>query len=76
MHDYDDGHIETLTHPGSVNIGAALGIASLADITGRDFLTAFLLGCEMEIRLARAIAPEALARGWDRTASAERCLQP
>ena len=62
---FDDGHIETLTHPGCVNIGAALGIASLTDVAGRDFLSAFLLGCEMEIRLARAVAPEALAQGWD-----------
>ena len=62
---FDDGHIETLTHPGCVNIGAALGIASLADVTGRDFLTAFLLGCEMEIRFARALAPDALTQGWD-----------
>jgi 2-methylcitrate dehydratase PrpD len=62
---FDDGHVETLTHPGSVNIGAALGIASLADVSGRDFLTAFLLGCETGIRLARALAPESLAQGWD-----------
>lgn len=65
VHDFDDGHIDTLIHPSCVNMGAALGSASLAEVTGRDFLTAFLLGCELEIRFARALTPEALDRGWD-----------
>jgi 2-methylcitrate dehydratase PrpD len=65
VHDVDDGHIGTLVHPSCVNMGAALGVASLAGVTGRDFLTAFLLGCETEIRFARALSPGALERGWD-----------
>lgn len=65
MLDFDDGDIATLVHPTCVNLGAALGAAALADITGRDLLTACLIGCEIELRLARALTPEALVRGWD-----------
>jgi 2-methylcitrate dehydratase PrpD len=65
VHDSDDGPIATVSHPSGVNMGAALGASSLAPVTGRDFLTAFLLGCETELRFARALTPEAPNRGWD-----------
>lgn len=65
VHESGDGHIGTLLHCSCVTMGAALGAASLTGVTGRDFLTAFLIGCETEIRFARALVPGALERGWD-----------
>lgn len=63
--DLDDGDDRTLIHPSGVNMAAALGAASLTDVTGRDFLTAFLLGCETELRFARSLTPGAREQGWD-----------
>jgi 2-methylcitrate dehydratase PrpD len=63
--DYDDAHIETLVHPSCVNLAAAVSIASLKPVSGAELLSAFVIGCELEIRLAIALLPEALDRGWD-----------
>ena len=63
--DYDDAHLDTLVHPACVNLGAAISVASFKPVSGAELLSAFAIGCELEIRLAIALLPEALERGWD-----------
>jgi 2-methylcitrate dehydratase PrpD len=63
--DFDDADIETLTHPTSVNLAAAVAAASVSRAKANDFLSAVAIGCELELRLARALSPSALDRGWD-----------
>lgn len=53
--DYDDtAHVG---HPGSTTIGAALALAGMKDVSGREFLTALIVGYEAAVRVARAIVP-------------------
>jgi 2-methylcitrate dehydratase PrpD len=63
--DYDDAHLDTLVHPACVNLAAAISVASFKHVSGAELLSAFAIGCELEIRLAIALLPEALERGWD-----------
>lgn len=63
--DYDDAHLDTLVHPACVNLGAGISVASFKPVSGAELLSAFAIGCELELRLAIALLPEALERGWD-----------
>lgn len=65
--DYDDTHVATVVHPGSVALAATLGIAQLRNRAGAELLKAFALACEAQCRLAAAMGPRHFEAGWQVT---------
>jgi 2-methylcitrate dehydratase PrpD len=55
----DDAHFPTVTHPGSVILPAALGVAEINHRSGRDLVTATVLGYDVMCRINKAFD-----RGW------------
>jgi 2-methylcitrate dehydratase PrpD len=70
--DYDDTQLSTtpdrtfglLTHPTVPAVSAALAIAELVRASGAAFLEAFLVGVEVECKIAEAIDPSHYRRGF------------
>jgi 2-methylcitrate dehydratase PrpD len=50
--DFDDTYFAGGVHPTAACLPAALGVAANADASGSDLLTAYILGMEVETRLA------------------------
>lgn len=67
--DMDDGHRAAAGHPGVATIPAALAAAERAGASGRDLLRAIVCGYEVFVRLAAAINPAHLRRGFHTTAT-------
>ncbi len=55
--DFDDTHLRTLLHPSVPVASSLLALAELRPMPGRAFLDAFVLGVEVECRIANAIYP-------------------
>jgi len=53
--DFDDTHLRTLVHPSVPVASSLLALAEYKPFTGSDFLHAFILGVEVECRIANAI---------------------
>jgi 2-methylcitrate dehydratase PrpD len=54
----DDAHFPTVTHPGSALLAAALPIAEKAHRSGKELITAFVLGYDVMCRAVRAVDRE------------------
>jgi 2-methylcitrate dehydratase PrpD len=67
--DMDDGHRYANGHPGVVTIPAAVALSERDNLTGRELIEAIVIGYEFFIRLASAINPELLLRGFHTTAT-------
>ncbi|MGE5150509.1 MAG: MmgE/PrpD family protein [Rhodospirillaceae bacterium] len=67
--DYCDTHLPTVVHPTSPLAPAALAMAELQCVTGPEFLTAFVLGFEIECRIGAAISPGHYPKGWHITST-------
>ena len=75
--DYDDTQLSTskvavyglLTHPTTPVLAAALAIGERARISGEELLLAYVLGVEVECRLADAIHPRHYQSGFHSTAT-------
>lgn len=73
--DYDDTQLSTspdriyglLTHPTVPVLAASLAVGEVINCSGKDFLDAFILGFEVECKLAEAIKPEHYKRGFHST---------
>lgn len=73
--DYDDTQLSTspdriyglLTHPTVPVLAAALAIGEVKGCSGRALLEAFIVGFEVECKLAEAIKPEHYTRGFHTT---------
>ena len=73
--DYDDTQLSTspdriyglLTHPTVPVLAAALAVGEMVNCSGSAFLEAFILGFEVECKLAEAIKPEHYRRGFHTT---------
>lgn len=68
--DYDDTHLKTIIHPAGPVASAILALAETQTITGYDFLTALILGAEVECRIGNAVYPHHYDRGWHITGTA------
>jgi len=53
--DFDDTHLRTLLHPSVPVASALLALGERQPVSGRDFLLAFIVGVEIECRIANAI---------------------
>ncbi|MFL1461788.1 MmgE/PrpD family protein [Roseococcus sp. DSY-14] len=67
--DFDDQHLPTVMHPGSVVVPAAAVAAELAGAGGQDLLAALACGTEAALRVALAVSPGHYAAGFHITAT-------
>jgi 2-methylcitrate dehydratase PrpD len=67
--DFDDTHLETIIHPAAPVAAPVLALAQARGFSGRDVLTAFILGVEIECRVGNAVSPGHYARGWHITST-------
>lgn len=68
--DYDDTHLKTIIHPAGPVASAILALAECRKISGEDFLTALIVGIEVECRIGNAVYPHHYDRGWHITGTA------
>lgn len=69
IYDFDDTLLETVLHPSSPVFPAVLAYSEHKNKTGKDVLEAFIIGCEVQARLALAVYPSHYWRGWHITGS-------
>jgi 2-methylcitrate dehydratase PrpD len=69
IYDFDDTLLETVLHPSAPVLPAILAYAEHQKKTGKDVLEAFIIGCEVEARLALSVYPSHYWRGWHITGS-------
>ncbi len=63
--DFEDAHDRALVHPNAATIPAALAVAeSLETITGRQFIAALAVGCDLVCRLGLAFTRNPIEYGW------------
>jgi 2-methylcitrate dehydratase PrpD len=67
--DFDDTH-EKAVHPSAPVYPAILALGEWRQLSGRDFLHAFILGVEVECRIALSVFPEHYETGWHVTGTA------
>lgn len=68
--DYDDTHLKTIIHPAGPVASALLAVSEGQEVSGADFLTALIIGIEVECRIGNAVYPEHYDRGWHITGTA------
>jgi uncharacterized integral membrane protein (TIGR00698 family) len=62
--DYDDTHLATVIHPAAAIAATLLALAPATQPSGAAALRAFVLGCEIQLRIGVAISPEHYDNGW------------
>jgi len=62
--DYDDTHLKTIIHPAGPVASALMALVQQRPTTGREFMNALVIGCEIECRLGNAVYPDHYAKGW------------
>lgn len=62
--DFDDTHLRTIIHPAGPVASAILALSEYQSVSGKDFLTALVLGIEVECRIGNAVYPEHYDTGW------------
>lgn len=62
--DYDDTHLRTVIHPGAACLAAGLVTATDRRSSGRQFMSAFALGIEAQLRVGVAMSPHHYDEGW------------
>jgi 2-methylcitrate dehydratase PrpD len=67
--DFCDTHVRTVIHPTAPVAPALLALAEMRRVSGPDLLTAFVLGQEVQARIALAISPAHYDRGWHITST-------
>ncbi len=67
--DFDDTDLMTAVHPSAPVVPALLALAEYRRVSGRDFVTAMVLGIEAECRIARSVTPAHQDVGWHATGS-------
>ncbi len=69
VHDYDDTLPRNYIHASSPVASALFAYASANEVTGADFLNAFILGFEVVSRIGNATYPAHYDAGWHSTGS-------
>jgi 2-methylcitrate dehydratase PrpD len=62
--DYDDTHLATVIHPAASIAATLLALAPETTPAGSVAMRAFVLGCEVQLRVGVAISPEHYDDGW------------
>lgn len=64
LFDYDDTHLATIHHPSGPVAPVVFVLGEKYQIAADKLLRAFVLGCEAELRISRAIYPSHYDLGW------------
>ncbi|WP_339853728.1 MmgE/PrpD family protein [uncultured Nisaea sp.] len=67
--DFDDTHQATVLHPAAPVFSALFAHAETQAISGAEVLHGFVVGGEVECRIANAVSPYHYARGWHITST-------
>jgi len=67
--DFDDTHLDTIIHPAAPVAAPVLALSEARGYCGRDVITAFILGVDVECRIGNAVSPGHYARGWHITST-------
>ncbi len=70
VYDYDDTTPKNYIHPSSPVASALFAYASANNVSGRDFVHAFVLGFEAESRIGNSVYPAHYDVGWHITGTA------
>lgn len=70
VYDYDDTTPKNYMHPTSPVASALAAYASVHPVNGRDFMQAYILGFEAEMRIGNAVYPAHYDAGWHITGTA------
>ena len=62
--DYDDTHLQTVIHAAASIAATLLALAPSVRPSGSAAMRAFVLGCEVQLRVGVAISPEHYDDGW------------
>ncbi|BDZ66685.1 hypothetical protein GCM10025860_01330 [Methanobacterium ferruginis] len=65
--DLDDGHRLAQLHPGACVIPAALSLAEVNGKSGKDFITALVVGYQVAIQVGMLLNPEHREKGFHST---------
>jgi len=65
--DYDDAHEGTRSHPSAPLIPALLAISEYKNLSGSEFITAFVLGFEVSTRIGLTLGKSYYDLGWHAT---------
>jgi len=68
--DFDDTHPKTIIHPAAPVMPAILALAEYRATSGSDFITAFVVGVEVECRIGNMAYPKHYDAGWHITGTA------
>ncbi len=68
--DFDDTHLKTIIHPAGPVASALLAVAETQSVSGAEFITALIVGIEVECRIGNAVYPDHYDRGWHITGTA------
>jgi 2-methylcitrate dehydratase PrpD len=64
LDDFDDTHLATVIHPGAAVLATLLALQPELELDGSRYVSAFALGCEVQLRIGNAISPSHYDRGW------------
>lgn len=65
--DFDDASWRMIGHPSAVVVPAVMALGEAWNITGKDFITAYVLGTEVACKIGYAAEPELYEAGWHAT---------
>jgi len=68
--DFDDTHSRNIIHPAGPVISAILALSEHRPVSGSDFVTALVLGVDVECRIGNAVYPPHYDTGWHITGTA------
>lgn len=70
VHDYDDTHLHTVIHPAGAVVVSLLALVEHLKleegriVTGKEFVTALVVGIEAGLRIGNAVSPRHYDEGW------------
>jgi 2-methylcitrate dehydratase PrpD len=68
--DFDDTHLDTIHHPSGPIAPVVFALGETKNLPTKDLLRAFILGCEVELRISNAVYPSHYKLGYHITSSA------